>query len=545
MSAITEQAVKPEDRSGNRDDNWGLLGLFFGYRLLVALLLVSLFFSHWGPAFLGQRHPELFTLTSASYLGFVIASGLLLYWRSPRGVNQASMMILVDIVCVTLMLHASGGIQTGLGTLLAVSIASGSLLIPGSRALLYAALATLAILTEQTFAHFVYADAGVSYPHAGLLGASFFAIATLAHVLSLRLSRSEQLVSQQELDLANMAQLNEYVIQHMQTGILVVDSEEKIHLINEAAWYLLGMPDAKVGNPLEQACQALSRRMNDWRKNPQREQETFRPTPSGRELKAGFSPLGRTGSGGIVIFVEDAASFTQQAQQIKLASLGRLTASIAHEIRNPLGAIGHAGQLLQEAPDIPESDMRLIEIIGSNTRRVNEIIENVLQLSRRKPPRPREFIILPWLESFLAEFRESRNLPQNALSLRIDPPNTQIFADSNQLRQILTNLCENAVCHFNRDGDELRILINGGITRASGGPFIELMDNGPGIPPEITRQIFEPFFTTGSGGTGLGLYIAKELSESNRIRLEYFPVATGGSCFRMSFPGVRFRGDRD
>jgi len=529
----------------SQQDNWGLLTLLFSYRMLVALLLALLFFSHWGPNFLGQRHPELYTLTSTSYLGFVLASGLLLHWRSPGVVIQTSMMILVDIICVTLMLHASGGIQTGLGALLAVSIASGSLLIPGSRALLYAALATLVIMAEQTFSYLSDTDINTSFPHAGLLGASFFAIAILAHVLSLRLSRSEQLVSQQELDLANMAQLNEYIIQHMQTGILVVDKNEEIHLINQAAWYLLGMPDARVGNPLEQACQALSTQMQSWSNDPKTKLIPFRPTPSGRELKAGFSPLGKTGSGGTVIFIEDAASVTQQAQQIKLASLGRLTASIAHEIRNPLGAIGHAGQLLQEAPDIPDGEMRLIEIIGSNTRRVNEIIENVLQLSRRKQSQPTEFEILPWLESFVNEFCDAQQLPRRAVSVEIKPAGTQIFADSTQLRQILTNLCENAMCHFDREREALRILINGGITRASGGPFIELMDNGPGIAPETVRQIFEPFFTTESSGTGLGLYIAKELSESNRMRLEYLPVATGGSCFRMNFPGVRTGRNRD
>ncbi len=531
--------LNASSQSLSQQDNWGLLTLLFSYRMLVALLLASLFFSHSGPDFLGQRYPELYTLASTSYLGFVLASGLLLYWRSPGSAIQTSMMIVVDIICVTLMLHASGGVQTGLGALMAVSIASGSLLIPGSRALLYAALATLAILVEQTFSYITDAGIGTSFPHAGLLGASFFAIAILAHVLSLRLSRSEQLVSQQELNLANMAQLNEYVIQHMQTGILVVDKNEEIHLINEAAWYLLGMPDARVGNPLEQACQALSTQMRSWNKDSETELTPFRPTPRGRELKTGFSTLGKTGSGGTVIFIEDAASVTQQAQQIKLASLGRLTASIAHEIRNPLGAIGHAGQLLQEAPDIPGSEMRLIEIIGNNTRRVNEIIENVLQLSRRKQSRPTEFKILPWLETFVNEFCDTQQLPGRTVSVAIEPADTQIFVDSTQLRQILTNLCENALCHFDREREALRILINGGITRASGGPFIELMDNGPGIAPETVRQIFEPFFTTESSGTGLGLYIAKELSESNRMRLEYQPVATGGSCFRMSFPGVR------
>ena len=423
--------------------------------------------------------------------------------------------------------------------MLAVSIAAGSLIIRGPVSLLLAALATLAILTEQMVLQVTAGDNMTAYPQAGLLGASFFAIATLAHVLSQRLTVSEQLVSQRELDLADMAQLNEYVIQHMQTGILVVDEKENIRLLNTSAWHLLGMPDAKSGSGLEQTCEALSKRLNGWRDDPDYVSSPFRPVAGGRELKAGFSRLGQEQDTGTVIFLEDSAFLTQQAQQMKLASLGRLTASIAHEIRNPLGAISHAGQLLRESPDLPPADQRLIDIISTNSKRVNEIIESILQLSRRERSRPREFAIKPWLEELLEELRRTQGLSKENLLLQIEPADTTIFADPTQMRQLFINLCENAVHHFDRQKSELRLLINGGITHASGGPYTDLIDNGPGISPEIARQMFEPFFTTENTGTGLGLYIAKELSESNRIRLEYFPVATGGSCFRMTFPGAR------
>ncbi len=522
-----------------KGDVWRIPTLFFVYRLIVATLLSAAFFGDWGPAFLGQQRPELYALTSTAYLGLVIASGLMLYWRHPSSDTQSAITVITDIFCITLLLHASGGVQTGLGTLIAVSIATGSLMLPGRMALLFAALSTLSILTQQTVATFSEISPLAGYPQAGMLGVAFFAIATLALVLSQRASKSEQLITQHELNLANLEQLNEYIIQHMQTGILVVDKQNRVRLINDAAWYLLGMPDAKTGKHLKHICQPLFEGMQNWRGNRAKEPAIFRPTTGGREIKPGFSPLGETANEGTVVFVEDEASVTQQAQQIKLASLGRLTASIAHEIRNPLGAIGHAEQLLQESRELTDGDQRLVEIIGTNTQRVNDIIENVLQLSRRSQTHPKEFILNEWLTLFVRDCLTYHNLPESCFVLEIDPQDTLIFADSTQLQQILSNLCENAIHHFNRAKEDMIISLKGGITKASGGPYLNVIDNGPGIPPEIARQIFEPFFTTNNQGTGLGLYIAKELSESNRMRLEYLPIEHGGSCFRMNFPGAR------
>ena len=211
---------------------WAPLTLFLAYRLLISLLLTAPIFFGVGGNFLGQRHPGLYAVTAIGYLGFVLAAGVLRYSRSPSVRVQTLLMVFVDIAAITLILHASGGLQTGLGMLLAISIASGSLLMPGSAGLLFASLATLSILAQQVVTLINHGLPVTAFPQAGLLGAAFFAIATLSHVLSKRLSRSEQLVSQRELDLADMAQLNEYVIQHMQTGIMVVDGDSEIRLLN-------------------------------------------------------------------------------------------------------------------------------------------------------------------------------------------------------------------------------------------------------------------------------------------------------------------------
>ncbi|MET0013328.1 MAG: ATP-binding protein [Sedimenticola sp.] len=514
-----------------------ILQYFFAYRLLIAGLLTLMFFSNSGPALLGQQHPVLFGTTVVIYLGFVTANGLLLNLLHSTSLQyHALMMVATDIALITILMHASGGAPSGLGMLLAVSIAVGSLVMHGITALLLAAIASLAILAQQIYTQLYVDPALTAYAQTGLLGASFFAIAILAHVLSQRLKESESLVSQRDIDLANMEQLNEYIIRNMRTGILVVDAEQKIHLMNESAWHLLGMPEGRRGSPLEQASQELAQQIAQWQSDSEFEFRNFRPLPNGRELKPGFSRLGTEDDQGTVIFLEDAASITQQAQQIKLASLGRLTASIAHEIRNPLGAISHATQLLGESPELPGTEQRLLGIVETNCGRVNDIIENVLQLSRRQRSRPEEIQLKSWLEKFIAEFQLAQQLAPENIQLTIEPVETIIRADPSQLHQILGNLCENAVVHYKEERSMFRLKLIGGMTRESGGPFLDIIDNGPGIDRESLRQIFEPFFTTVNAGTGLGLYIAKELSESNQLRLEYLPVPAGGACFRISFP---------
>ncbi|MCW8890673.1 MAG: ATP-binding protein [Sedimenticola sp.] len=512
--------------------------IFFYYRLAVATLLGVLFFGKFGPSLLGQSDPGLYALAVIIYIGLVVASGVILYAPPTLSLNQqAFLMVFVDICAITLIMHASGGISTGLGMLLAVSIASSSLITRGAYSGLEAALASLFILSEQVFSHLTQAFETTAYTQAGLLGTLFFAIAILAHALSRQLKTSEALSSQRKLDLANMEQLNDYVIQHMLTGIIVVDNKSTIRLMNESAWYLLGMPECGNGSPLEQACHKLAVQLHEWDPEQHKAAVPFKPTSGARELTAGFSMLGENNKGGAVIFLEDTATVTQQAQQMKLASLGRLTASIAHEIRNPLGAISHAEQLLKESPDIPPADHRLIDIISTNTKRVNEIIENILQLSRRGRSLPKEFLLKPWLEQFTGELARTLNLPDGVIKLQIEPDSTLIRTDPSQFRQVFVILCENSIKHFDKTPDVLRIQISGGITRESGGPFVDIIDNGPGIEPETVRQMFEPFFTTQNAGTGLGLYIAKELCEANRLGLDYVPIPSGGSCFRITFPG--------
>ena len=496
---------------------------------------------------LGAHEPRLFFHVSLGYLAFGLLALAAIHWRRPPFRLQAHIQVLADIAAITLLMYASGGVYSGLGMLLVVAIAGGSLLMEGRTALLFAATATLAVLGEQAY-NKLEGHHPADYTQAGLLGAAFFATAILAHGLARRLRESEALAQRRGVDLANMAQLTEYIIQRMQTGILVVDGEGHIRLVNRSAQQLLGTPRLREGQPLEAASPRLAALWRRWRDDPQADAEPLQAERTGVEILPRCARLGQDDAGGTLIFLEDTAALAQQAQQMKLASLGRLTASIAHEIRNPLGAIAHAGQLLAESPHLDAGDLRLTEIIQNHSRRVNTIIENVMRLGRRDRSHPEELVLGPWLEQFVTEFCLAERIEQEAMRLEVRPPDTRIRADAGQLRQVLWNLCHNALQHgICRDGrgkrptkGTVRVRLRGGLDPDFGQPFLEIADEGPGIAPEMAEHIFDPFFTTAEDGTGLGLYIARELCESNQARLQCLP-SERGARFRITFADPRRR----
>ena len=525
-----------------KPQTWRALRLFFFYRLVLVLALSAAYFSGLGPSLLGSSSPDLFEATIVVYLGFVLSSGLFPFWRSPSSALQVQFALFIDILGITLLMHASGGITSGLGLLIAVSIANGSLLMGGRPAMLFAALASLTVLAEQLYAQLEGLFPVTAYAQGGILGITFFAVAVLAHVLSLRVQETERVSRQRGLDLANLARLNEYIIRHMNTGVLVVDRDSTIRLMNETASHLLDLPETRVGDPLSAALPEMALLVDSWGRDRQTQPPAFQPQPGTRELKPELIPLGA--DAGTLIILEDTARVAAQAQQMKLASLGRLAASIAHEIRNPLGAISHAGQLLAESPELNRGDRRLTEIIRDNSIRVNDVIETVLQLSRRNRARTEYLRLNTWTGHFVDDFCRTRLVDPGLFQVHIAPADFQVQADPRQLQQILDNLCDNAVRYAAGEDRSPQIRIEGGLELEGHYPLLDVIDNGPGILPENASQIFEPFFTTGAKGTGLGLYIVKELCEINNIDIEYISAPAGGSCFRLGFRSWK-SGDRE
>jgi len=524
------------------DLTWRVLGTLNLFRLFVAVLLLGLFFASGDPKFFGERYPALFAATAAGYLVFSVVSGLAIRQRWVRAEPQILVQVAADILAIVALMHASGGISSGLGGLLVVFVGAGSLVLPLHVPAFFAALATLAVLGEQFFSQMAGVSDSSSYSAAGVLGAIIFAISLAARPLARRIQFSEALARQRGVDLANLSELNEYIVQHLRESIVVVDADDRIRLMNGSAAQLLGAPDDCHGMELADASKDLAVHVAGWRKHQTATAHTefsMLADDDSARIKAHLAPLGKGDerNGPILVFLEDASLMNARVQQSKLASLGRLSASIAHEIRNPVGAMSHAGQLLAESSALSDDDLRLTEIISTHAERVSHIIDNVLRLSRRESSRPERFELEPWLSDFAQEFSRTLELREGELSIAKVTENLEIRMDPSHLRQVMWNLCDNAVKYASETGG---IMVE---TQRTGQPYLEVLDHGHGIDPQTVDKIFEPFYTDRSGGTGLGLYISRELCELNRATLVFQPRETGGSIFRIVFADPeRWRG---
>ena len=521
------------------DLTWRVLGTLNVFRLFVAVVLLGLFFASGDPRFFGGRYPALFAAAAAGYLVLSIVSGFAIRDRWVTAEPQILTQIAADILAIVVLMHASGGISSGLGGLLVVFVGAGSLVLPLHVPAFFAALATLAVLGEQFFSQIGGVSDASNYSAAGVLGAIIFAISLAARPLARRIQFSEALARQRGVDLANLSELNEYIVQHLRESIVVVDADDRIRLMNGSAALMLGAPVDSHGMQLADASIDLADHVAGWRNrqaDSQHAEFSMVAADGSARIKAHLAPLGKGSerNGPILVFLEDASLMNERVQQSKLASLGRLSASIAHEIRNPVGAMSHAGQLLAESNALSDNDLRLTEIIRTHAERVSHIIDNVLRLSRRESSHPERFMLAPWLSDFAQEFTRTLELQEGELSVAGVTENLEIRMDPSHLRQVMWNLCDNAVKYASETGG-IMVELQAGQTQRTGQPYLEVLDHGHGVDPQTVDKIFEPFYTDRSGGTGLGLYISRELCELNRATLVFQPRETGGSIFRIVF----------
>lgn len=510
-----------------RQQAWLLLKVFLTYRMILAGLFAMLFFSRLGPG-MGDRHDEyLFIVSGGSHLALTIISGFCLLRRSISYTVQAQTLIFTDIIIITLIMHACGGINSGVGILLAASIAASGLLIGGRCALLFAAIASLAILAEQIYAFQTHSFRDTAYTYAAMLGASFFTIAMLAYALA---QRTEQSTAQQKT-INQLEELSKYIIQHLQSGIIISDRDHQIRMSNEAAARLTQcstMPDR-----LHAISPYLAEAFSCWLNDPSQDFAVL-PLSDGSEMQTRFTALPTRHEALNMIILEDIAFYNQRLQQSKLASLGQLTASIAHEIRNPLGAISHAGQLLAENVELSNEDRRLTEIIRDHSTRVNKIIEDILQLSRRSASLRKKVDLIQWLNDYIEQFCAENGFTRDLFAMTTESEQAQAWVDKGHLKQVLDNLCQNALKYGSPEKKPITLAIR----QHEQMLCIEVIDSGPGIEPSHRKHLFEPFFTTSAQGTGLGLYISKELAELNQARLSYHITDRNQSCFRLCLPNA-------
>ena len=381
----------------------------------------------------------------------------------------------------------------------------------------------------------------LDYSTAGILGGIVFLVALLAWPMARRLRDTEATVRRQQVDLANLAQLSQYIVQHLRESIVVVDHENRIRLINESAAAAARRPPRLSGRAARRSLAAAALSTGDLARRarvrrPRRRRRPSSPPTAATSIQPHFASLGGGEPSPVIVFLEDTELLAAKIQQSKLAGLGRLSASIAHEIRNPVGAMSHAAQLLGESPSLSAEDKRLTEIVRTNGDRVRQIIENVMSMARRENSRP-ERADPGHLAGGLPRrvLRHHADRPERAWRCPRCSATSKIQVDPSQLRQIVWNLCENAVKYgageHGNDVIELRV----GRLASTARPFLEVADRGPGIAPQHRERIFEPFFTGNERGTGLGLFLARELAQTNGATLLYEPRTSGGSLFRIVF----------
>jgi len=545
-------------RQDDTSNTWRPLQLFNFYRLLISNSLCVLLLTENYHNLFGDINSTPIAVISICYLIFSLFYLWTVSTQTPHFNTQISLHVITDIIAITLLGHFGGNFGGDIMVLIAVSVAGGSVLSTGRNALFFAALASFAVLIDTFYSH------TISYAHAGTLGITFFATAILATYLAQRIRSSENLAQQRGGDLLTMEQLTRYVIQRMQTGVLVLNSNNQPQLMNQATKELLSVDEKNTAQCFD-IHPDLKRELLRWQQDGQYQPSSIQVQQGSRELMPRFAHLGRKGeNAGTLIFLEDNTALVQQAQQLKLASLGRLTASIAHEIRNPLGAISHAGQLLAESADIHKNDQRLTEIISQQSQRLDRIVDNVMQLSQRQATHTETINLALWLQQFKTEFCQSMNLNEHNIQLTrtsvaqpkdtLYPEDTSYTAnfDPSHLHQVVWNLCANALRHGQPDPDNIKIVLNLSRDDKSYLPILDVTDQGSGIAEAMLDKIFEPFFTTNNSGTGLGLYIARELCANNQSHLHYIqsapdtrPGAEGtqsketGACFRLHFANTQ------
>lgn len=528
---LTDPQVGGSTPSGAAHEaRWTSLRYFGVYRLAVASVFLVAVLIYRGSLTFGSQDLRLFTLIAAAYWAFAVVNQLTSRSRFGRFDLRLTLQVLADIVALTLLMYASGGYRSGLAFMMLIVLAAAGLIGQGRLVIFYAAAAALAVLMEQLY-RFVSlrADTGDFVPVA-ITSAGFFAVALIARLVGQRVMTNEALAQRRGAELRDQMRINERVIRDMQDGAMVLDPGGRLRLWNPRAETLLGT-QLQSGLELAQFAPELQRELAGSREAAERTLP-MRSKDGSRELSMRIVPASERGD--LLVYVEDLGWVKQQARELKLAALGRLTANIAHEIRNPLSSITHAAELLREEKRA-ETQARLTRIIYDNAQRIERLVRDVLELGRRDRVQPEAIRLVAFIEGFVDELVLQHG--EAASQIEVDcPADLAIRCDRIHLNQILGNLVGNALRYCSKQPGAVILRAAAGEAHGHSAGRIELhiIDDGCGVADTLRGQIFEPFVTTHSNGTGLGLYIARELASANGAELELLDNAPGAH-FRLIF----------
>ncbi|SHG35966.1 PAS domain-containing sensor histidine kinase [Massilia sp. CF038] len=524
----------------SRQTFWRSLQAMNGTRVVIALvLLVYLIFDRkdYDSGYL------LYAETCIAYLMLAIGFGMLTHYLRRRFLLQVALQVALDIAVISTLYLTAGGARSGLVILYLFPLAGAAVLAPLTVALFSASVVALFLLAETVY-QVLLGDRSAPLTQAGLYGVVFFAIVVVVSRLASKLIGQEELAARRGIDLKIQQAINQMVMADVEDGILVVGRDGSVFAANPAALAMLGLiseerlfrlADMEALEPVAQAFTAWLLTRGDALAVAQRAAfVTVKPYHedgndglgsawSGRRdvsahLKLRFARVDTPDESAerCVIFLQDVTAIENQAQQLKLASMGRLTASIAHEVRNPLSAIGHATALLAEDLGSP-THTRLLKIVADNVTRVNRMVEDILQLSRKVQPNADPLELGEFLRDLKGEFDETHGLSTELIWLGNTGASPVRF-DGLHLREVLVNLLTNAIRYASGGVACIRLYV---LTDVGGRMELHVQDDGPGITPEVRSHLFEPFYTTSNKGTGLGLYLARELCLNNAATLDY------------------------
>jgi two-component system sensor histidine kinase PilS (NtrC family) len=502
------------------------------YRVVIALLLCLAYFGGLVEARLAQPPSGLTQIVLVLYLAF---AAFHLFSAQRKGINYfrlASRSLVTDILFLSLLVLATGGLQGGLGILLVFASGLAAVLLPLRFALMLASVASLVIIGTALWQFLLSDETVPATIQAGVFGITALVAAVLANRLAYW-GRDYRLIAERRKEtLTELEQVNELIIRRMRTGVIAVDEGNQIQVMNESAWFLMGSPSVR-----QRALKTLSPRLEhvlaNWKRDTTLDPKPVVLEPSQAQILPSFVALPSEIGLSALIFLNDNNVVARRAVELSVNDLAKLSGSIAHEIRNPLAALNHASQLLEESPQIRLSEMRLIHIIQNHAKRMNGIVENILQLSRREQSHAELVPLHTFLPEFANEFQTSQVNRSLDFQSAIDTEDTYVLYDKSQLSQCLWKLLDNAVDHASKDNPIPRVRLALIRDEDSGFCIITVADNGPGISQAQLSKIFEPFYTTRKEGSGLGLYIARQLCEANQAELTVDSEPGEGAFFHI------------
>ncbi|MDO5611098.1 MAG: histidine kinase dimerization/phospho-acceptor domain-containing protein [Pseudomonadota bacterium] len=497
--------------------------LYALYRLMTAALLLFLLLLEASTR--GEVGESNHFALAASIVYLVVALALAGLAHTPANPTlQIVISTILDLALVNLILYATPGLLYVVAPIWLLHVAAAGLLISPWFGLMVAIAAGTSLLVQTS-----HADIEADFPRQISFALIYLLIALVAGRLGRQISHSQTVTQKQRIEIAELSTLNDMIIDRLPTGVLVVNGDDQITHANKVAKELLALDD-EPGRLLTLNAPQLGQRLAHWRRGETLDRRPIMFTNNDARIEPQFFQL-HTGGKDALIFLENTAQAERRAETMTLATLGRFSASLAHEIRNPLSAINYAAQLLSESPQLDVMDRKMLDIVHQQVQRTNGIIESVLGLARREPTIAAPFDLGAMVRAFAEEYEAGFPLDNDTLTLRLPDKPLMALADPKQIHQILMVLLTNAR-YYGRMPDEpahmtLRVAID------ENRLVIDVIDRGPGIPEIAARNLFRPFYTTSNHGTGLGLYIARELARSNRGDLEYLR-RVNGSCFRVA-----------